>query len=129
MSDAWKPVFENMKQDLVALKAKFALIDWSGGPVSDVGEFMKFVPYVVALVEKHAIAAGGLSGEDKRRLAIEVIDELIKLPGILEWVDDNLAGLIIDWVVAALNKETDSEAPGKSFLDKVWGFIKGLFGK
>lgn len=127
MSDAWKPVFEDMKTDRDKLRSFVRAMDWSGGPVSDVGEVLKILPIVVSMVEKHAVAVGTLSGPDKRELAIAVIDDAVRLPGALEWFDDNLAGMLIDAVVAALNKASGTVPAGQSFLDKVVGWLKKLF--
>lgn len=58
----------------------------------------------VRLVEKEF---KGKSGEEKKKAAIRILDDLIKLPAYLEWADNILLGRLVDLAVEKLNFLSD----------------------
>lgn len=45
----------------------------------------------------------GKSGADKREAVVAKLDDMIKLPNRLEWVDDIILGIIVDSACKVLN--------------------------
>lgn len=45
----------------------------------------------------------GKTGSEKREAVVEKLDDMIKLPNKLEWVDDIILGLIVDNACKVLN--------------------------
>ena len=48
----------------------------------------------------------GKNGAEKRKAVVSKLDELIKLPSSLEWVDDGILGWLVDRVCDQLNELT-----------------------
>ena len=48
----------------------------------------------------------GKSGADKKAAVVKRLDELIKLPAYLEWVDDMIISYLVDQACEKLNKLT-----------------------
>ena len=46
----------------------------------------------------------GKSGKEKRDAVIKRLDDMIKLPFYLEWLDDKLIGILVDLCCDKLNK-------------------------
>ena len=46
----------------------------------------------------------GKSGKEKRDAVVARLDEMIKLPFYLEWLDDKLIGILVDLVCGKLNQ-------------------------
>ena len=46
----------------------------------------------------------GKSGKEKRDAVVKRLDELIKLPFYLEWLDDKLIGILVDLCCDKLNQ-------------------------
>ena len=51
----------------------------------------------------------GTTGAEKRKTVVAQLDEYIKLPNILEWVDDIALGLLVDAICDRLNLLTDDD--------------------
>lgn len=85
------------------------LKDFKGGGVSGA---IKNIPDVVHAVEKVAKDIK-MSGDQKKELAIEVINRFIDIPLIPESGEAVLIGFVVDAVVAAFNKY------GKAWLGKL----------
>jgi|GEM_PF-950143 len=62
------------------------------------------LPEVVKAVEAKAAAVCGLSGEEKKELAVEIINALVDIPYLPESLEAKLIGFGVDAAVAALNK-------------------------
>ncbi len=51
----------------------------------------------------------GKSGADKKAAVVQKLDELIKLPFYLEWVDDIIISYLVDSVCSKLNEITQHD--------------------
>jgi phosphopantetheine adenylyltransferase len=58
---------------------------------------------VVVLVEAFAEKTGGMSGEDKSDIAADVLDELINIPVIPNWLENKIFRFAVSAVVHSLN--------------------------
>lgn len=67
------------------------------------------IPDVILMVEKYAAGITGLSGPDKKALAIEILNTLIDVPLLPEAIEAKLIGIAIDAAVGALNKIAGKE--------------------
>jgi hypothetical protein len=67
------------------------------------------IPDVLIMVEKKAAELTGLSGAEKKQLAIEILNTLIDVPLLPEAIEGKLIGIAIDAAVAALNKIAGKE--------------------
>lgn len=105
MSDAWKPVLDELRGTMIPeFKARVAEIDMSGDTVSDILEIADAVPDLIDIADKYLDSVEGLSDEDERELFIHGLDEAIKLPIWAEAFDDNVLGMIYDFVQAKRKK-------------------------
>lgn len=105
MSDAWKPVLEELRETMIPeFKARVAAIDMSGDMVSDILEIADAVPDLIDIADKYLDEIEGLSDEDERELFIHGMDEAIKLPFWAESFDDNVLGVVYDFVQAKRKK-------------------------
>lgn len=59
----------------------------------------------------------GKTGAEKKAAVIKKLDDMITLPGWLEWLDDILIGLFIDKVCLVLNLLTGHDFAGLQLLD------------
>lgn len=81
---------------------------------------LAFFDKVVTLVERSAIEFSTLesvdepSGRKKLDIAVEFLDDMIKLPFYLEWFDGKAIKFLLSWAVAGLNSHI-----GDSWEDKV----------
>ena len=64
-------------------------------------EIKKFAIEQVLWAEKNL---KGTSGGDKRTAVIKKLDDIIKLPPYLEWIDDIIIGAMVDKACAKLNE-------------------------
>ena len=83
------------------------------GKLTVAGKLAKhFVVRVEQIVQE--IGELGQHGNAKREAVIKVLDDMVKLPMILEPFDDNFFGIVIDMTVGWYNKKL-----GNSWLDKL----------
>lgn len=68
-----------------------------------VGEIIKNIPHVVEAVERLSKSVP-MSGEQKKDVAVEIINRFIDIPLLPEAAEAVLIGLVIDAVVAAFNR-------------------------
>ena len=59
----------------------------------------------------------GKSGADKKAAVVKRLDELIKLPAYLEWVDDMIISYLVDQACEKLNKLTAHNFGGVEIND------------
>ena len=62
------------------------------------------LPEVIRAVETKASEVTGMTGAQKKELAVEVINALVDIPFLPEKLEGILIGWAIDAVIAALNK-------------------------
>jgi hypothetical protein len=60
----------------------------------------------------------GKTGAEKKEAVLKRIDEMIKLPGYLEWVDDMVISYLIDMVCKQLNDLTHKHFEGLLMDDR-----------
>lgn len=71
---------------------------------------IKYIPNAIKSVEFEAIKEG-FKGSDKKQLAIAIINKLVNIPVIPEWLEEKIIGFAIDAIIVTLNK----------FFGKKWG--------
>jgi len=71
---------------------------------------IKYIPAAIKSVEFEAIKEG-FNGADKKQLAVSIINKLINIPIMPEWLEEKIIGFAIDAIITTLNK----------FLGKNWG--------
>jgi len=84
------------KADSIIANSKELLSDIKEGGV-------KYIPIAIKSVEIEAIK-DGFKGDDKKRLAISIINKLINIPVIPEWLEGKIIGFAIDAIITTLNK-------------------------
>lgn len=84
--------------------------DWSIGSITGKVDILQAV---LVEVEKTAKEIGTLTGKDKKKLAIDVINIVIDIPMVPEWAEAVIIEYVIDIVIALLNKWF-----GHAWLDK-----------
>lgn len=62
------------------------------------------IPAVLLAVEEVKLETGTLSGEHKREIASRVLNLLINLPILPEWIEGKILGMAVDWFVAFFNR-------------------------
>ena len=71
---------------------------------------IQLVQGVVTIVEEYAkevtatVAAGVVSGTDKKKIAVSIINASIDIPYVPEYLEGIIIGFLVDWVVDLLNK-------------------------
>jgi len=71
---------------------------------------IQLVQGVVSIVEEYAkevsaeIEAGVISGADKKKIAVSILNAAIDIPWIPEAIEGMVIGYLVDWVVDLLNK-------------------------
>ncbi|MHA1961079.1 MAG: hypothetical protein ACW99U_12655 [Candidatus Thorarchaeota archaeon] len=90
-----------LKAVLADTKAKLA--DNDGWDLGDIKDVFDAVILVVALVEQ-ALADIKAGGDDKKAVAAETLDWLINVPGVPDWLEKQIFGLVVDLAVQALNR-------------------------
>ncbi len=86
---------------------------------ADFGSILAAVALIVSVVEEAAKEFKGLDGEQKKKVAATVLNRLIDIPYVPETVEGWMFGMLIDWVVDALNVDewkllAVAEAEGKA---------------
>jgi len=64
----------------------------------------QLIPTVVMRVEAVREAGQGLSGPDKKQVAVTVLNQLINLPIVPEFVEEKIFSLAVDWFVHFFNR-------------------------
>lgn len=77
--------------------------------ISNIGQVVGLVTSVVLAVEKAAEWSETLTGEEKLNTAVELLDEMIKLPMLLELVDGPAFRIVISIVVHFINEKYGKE--------------------
>lgn len=93
--------YETKADELIANSKELA------GDIKDGG--IKYIPDAIKSVEFMAIKEG-FKGADKKQLAISVINKLVNIPVLPEWLEEKIIGFAIDAIIQCLNK----------FLGKKW---------
>lgn len=115
-SKQWEEAYERLKPKIAEAKAILDAIDFTGGPWAVIQKLWAAAQEAVEIVEAVALEVGGLTGEEKKKLAVQAADDIVSLPFYLEWVDGPAFSFAIDRIVAWFNKKTGAEAAGVSFL-------------
>lgn len=97
-----KKVLEILKAQLTATKQKIA--DNDGWDIGDAKDVFEAVLVVVVAVEREAAVIGTLSSADKKALAVDVLNWLIDVPHVPEWIEGKILAIVIDLTVVALNR-------------------------
>lgn len=74
---------------------------------------IKYIPAAIKSVEFEAIK-DGFNGSDKKKLAISIINKLINIPVLPEWLEEKIIGFAIDAIITTLNKFI-----GKNWIEKI----------
>jgi len=85
----------------------------------DVPAIVAVLADVVLQVERMVPMVGKLSGEDKKQVAVAVLNEFIDFPLLPEWLEAKVISLLIDAIVGAANK----------WFGHGWGMLVGLTDK
>lgn len=72
---------------------------------------------VVLRVERIVPEYGRLSSSEKKEAATKVLNELIDIPALPEWLEEKVFGLVIDALVMAMNK----------WFGKSWGTLPAAY--
>lgn len=112
--EPWELAKEQLAGVIAELKAKILGTNWGGGVGAILAKLVVIIPAVVKLVESGAAAIGGLTGEQKRKLAVNVINELVDVPVMPEWMEATAIGWVVDSIVAWWNKNGTEGWPAKS---------------
>jgi hypothetical protein len=62
------------------------------------------IQITVTEVEKTAIDVGGMTGADKKKLAVDIINKFIDIPILPENAEALLIGWVIDFFIGIVNK-------------------------
>jgi len=102
---------ELMREELHYILAALKTIDKVDWKV--IGRVMIFLVHRIELLAKE-VGEGEFSGQDKKRALVTVVNEVINLPFLPEFVEAHLFSAILDIIVAAYN-----EAFGHFWIEKV----------
>ena len=78
---------------------------------------LDIVELVVSLIEQHSVSVGKLSGEDKKKLAVDILNKMINIKikfiprKLMDKIEGILIGFIIEFAIGFLNKKL-----GKAWL-------------
>lgn len=75
----------------------------------NITKIIDLITNVVVIIELTSREMGGLSSEEKRKAAVQYLDEMIKLPWFFEVVDGPAIDLILSIVVDFLNRSLGHE--------------------
>ena len=95
------------------LKEHIDEVGWDTASVKIVNEI---ITKVLESIEKMSAETEHLSSQDKKTLAIIVINKLVDLPYAPEWLEEKMISFVIDNIVEVLNKYL-----GKDWLTKIEG--------
>lgn len=114
-SKAWQDAYEALKPKIAELKALIESIEWSGGVFAVFGKIWMAAQRAVVIVEEVVSIVGPLTGQEKEDLAVQAIDDAVKLPFYAELVDGPAARIIIKIIVKWFNTKVGA-TKGVSFL-------------
>lgn len=101
MAKTWEEVLSGLQTTLVPeIKAEIGETDLSGNAVQKVLAIADTVFDVVDIIDRYEDEFAELDEEGKRNCIIHLLDDVIKVPALLEGLDDNIIGVVYDWVVA-----------------------------
>ena len=102
-AEAFKLVSEvmNFKDERLKISSWDSINEITGG----FRELRQFVARAVALVEAASDGVEGLKNKEKKKAAVRLVDEMIKLPWLLERFDHIPIGFAIDWLVDEFNEK------------------------
>jgi len=75
--------------------------DWS---MDSINGKIDMIQLTVTEVEKAALDLGGMTGEEKKKLAVEIINNRIDIPILPENAEALLIGWVIDFFIGVVNK-------------------------
>lgn len=78
------------------------------------------IPAVISRVEEVQSVTAALTGDQKKEVAGRVLNLLINLPIIPEWIEAKIFGLAVDWFVEFFNRSFS-----KTWLPKVKELLGG----
>lgn len=64
---------------------------------------LKLIPVVLRTIEEIAVSGHGMTGEQKKAAAVDIINDLIDIPFFPEWVEARIIALLIDALIAGFN--------------------------
>ena len=70
----------------------------------DVKAIISLIADVVMAVERVAPTFGKLTGDEKKKVAVSIINEFIDIPFLPEWMEAKVIGFAIDAIVGSVNK-------------------------
>lgn len=81
------------------------------------------IPMVLTSVESLArgITNGALTGDQKKDIAVRVLNRFIDLPVLPEWAEAKVIALAVDWFVGFFNRSF-----GRGWLDTIRGINFGV---
>lgn len=75
---------------------------------------LSMLPYIFRAIEMVAKDFPGLTSDQKREVTIKLLNELIDIPYIPNWLESSVIGMTVDVVIHTLN-----EFFGETWLNKV----------
>jgi len=79
------------------------------------------IPLVLARVEAARGNVSALTGEEKKDVAVKVLNKFIDLPVLPEFIEAKVIGMAVDWFVSFFNRNY-----GKGWLSYLQGINLGL---
>lgn len=79
------------------------------------------IPMVLARVEEARGSVSALTGEEKKDVAVKVLNKFINLPVLPEWAEAKVIGLAVEWFINFFNRSF-----GQGWLATVKGFNLGV---
>ena len=103
----WARVHAN-DYELFSMKAQKAFDGWDvrdGNSIfTKLDDILEVAREAIGIVEKYARGADNLSNKDKLDAAVDVIDDWVRLPRLLEWADQIAIRYALSAVVNEKNK-------------------------
>lgn len=78
--------------------------------ISDIEDAIRFIGEVIAKIEALAPEIGGLTGREKKKVAVVLVNEFVNIPFVPEWLEAKVFDYVIEAIVKTLN----------SYLGKGW---------
>jgi len=75
--------------------------DWS---IESINGKVDILQATILEVEKTSKEVGGLSSAEKKQLAVDIINSLVNIPILPEWIEAKVIEYVIDIVIALMNK-------------------------
>lgn len=124
----YQEFLQKCRDELAATLRKFKKLSFKNW--EEVGPLMyAYSQAVVALIEEKATEIGGLPGETKKQVALDLICGAVAVPGLPEDKEREIAERLIEMVVIAFNVLKGKKWPVGIFklVSRVLNFIKKLF--